>query len=48
MKLLKLKTATEYRTVCDDDYKVKVKHYVVELDDREYRVLLELTKGQER
>lgn len=48
MKLLRLKTTTEYRPAGDGDFKVRVKHYIVELDDREYRVLLELTKGQER
>lgn len=48
MKLLKLKNATEYRGSQDFEYKVKVKHYVVELDDKEYSTLLELTKGQDK
>ena len=49
MKLIKLKKAFEYRSIlCDLDYKAKVNHYIVELDDKEYKRLLELTKGQVR
>ena len=33
MKLIKLKNAFEYRGPLDFEYKVKVKHYVVELND---------------
>lgn len=48
MKLLRLKTAIEYRPAGEEDLKVRVKHYIVELSDKEYHALLTLTKGQER
>ena len=50
MKLLKLKNVKEYRPTPLDEYdvEVNVKHYIVELNDSEYKKLLELTKGQER